>query len=932
MALSDQQLREIIPPPHVPRASASDFAGCPEHGIEIFTRGSDPWTIDPFRDPWKVVCSMGGERYPSHDFSAFLASGLRDSSLLQGKQIDSGGGWQDPKTGTRHCFTAHYCRKLWLDTIVPGTLALSRAYLLTGDPVYAHKAAILLGRIADFYPHMSFTDQSCSADHKRAAMPGRILEAAEEVGLARDLTKAFSNILPASVENESHIRSHLLQEFVVGLFDGRIRGAFGSHQLAALTLACVVDDSLEQDRLIEFALNGMPDDPSVTGLEQGLADFFYREGIPRNSLAAFGIAQSIDLVDCHGLLNKLGLAAFDDPRLAELVLFPHRMLAIDRFHPAIGEFGTVNGGRMDLPLRTVRQVYPAFPTPESAFALLKKMQVEGAFTEFADLFHEPLSIDALEAKAASATVGRRSEVLCGYGLGVLRDQQTPQSLAATLYYGGSETGYGHFDRLSIELFAMGKKLTPDLGTPSSEAFMPDPAAWERNTLSHNTVVVDQRRQTNRRAGHLDYFATSPNVQWVAATAPSVYPDTVTQYRRHLLLIDPPTGLPFFIDLFAVSGGQTHDYSLHGFAGKVKSEKILWERHRGTLAGEDVGLYVLYDDRRLRQTTDPRLLQTYRGGGYSYLDDVRRGYPDGDWSFRWQHDDTLLTLYMPQNQWQQLYWCKGRAPRQPGNPEKLDFLIVRDQSAEPPLVTLFTAVMQGSLDNPEIETVRELPFTGSRSAFSVALEINRRKAGKIVVLANDNPLDWVRTEKFAFRGSMAFLFYDRQDELEQIDFFNLLNYLTDYTVLEGQGEFVGEIASCDYHRDIFTVAPKDSVLRGDLVGKIAVGGNDLHTTAFRIKTAEWEDGQVRLQTHSRALFSGLLPEGDKINADGRVHLSASQSLPSGEKVMQIMQLGAGDRIKIDSWVRIKREADSYWEAVGDLNRVRGVFSGTPIQIN
>ncbi|MCZ7596882.1 MAG: hypothetical protein M5U09_02695 [Gammaproteobacteria bacterium] len=64
------------------------------------------------------------------------------------KCIDRGTGWVDAQ-GRRYWFVAHYIFwQRWQREVLPGIAQLGNAYLLTGDPAYAHKAAVLLARIA----------------------------------------------------------------------------------------------------------------------------------------------------------------------------------------------------------------------------------------------------------------------------------------------------------------------------------------------------------------------------------------------------------------------------------------------------------------------------------------------------------------------------------------------------------------------------------------------------------------------------------------------------------------------------------------------------------------------------------------------------------------------------------------------------------------
>lgn len=57
----------------------------------------------------------------------------------------------------------------WKQGIVAGVKHLASAYVVTGDSAYAHKAAILLDRIADLYPTFDFKTQAAMYEGPAAA-------------------------------------------------------------------------------------------------------------------------------------------------------------------------------------------------------------------------------------------------------------------------------------------------------------------------------------------------------------------------------------------------------------------------------------------------------------------------------------------------------------------------------------------------------------------------------------------------------------------------------------------------------------------------------------------------------------------------------------------------------------------------------------------
>src|SRR5207244_5528008 len=78
----------------------------------------------------------------------------------------------------------------------------------------------------------------------------------------------------------------------------------------------------------------------------------------------------------------------------------------------------------------------------------------------------------------------------GSGYVVLRGGQGANYLL--LKYGPHGGGHGHPDKLNVIVFAHGRRLSPDLGTPGYGIALNE--SWYRTTLSHNTVQIDGRSQ------------------------------------------------------------------------------------------------------------------------------------------------------------------------------------------------------------------------------------------------------------------------------------------------------------------------------------------------------------------------------------------------------------------------------------------------------
>src|SRR5438094_2668538 len=128
----DEDLAFLLTPPDVPRAFAVSASGCPVCGNKIKEKGGDyAWIIDP-RQPFKIKCPVDGTVFPSNDYESYYRSGFKEKKEWDGKYVDDGWGWTDPKSGEKFWFVAYYNHWMWHNHLVPGLANLGNAYLLTG--------------------------------------------------------------------------------------------------------------------------------------------------------------------------------------------------------------------------------------------------------------------------------------------------------------------------------------------------------------------------------------------------------------------------------------------------------------------------------------------------------------------------------------------------------------------------------------------------------------------------------------------------------------------------------------------------------------------------------------------------------------------------------------------------------------------------------
>lgn len=207
----------------------------------------------------------------------------------------------------------------------------------------------------------------------------------------------------------------------------------------------------------------------------------------------------------------------------------------------------------------------------------------------------------------------------------------------TQLYLGFQPKYGHihYDPLNLSLYAQGQELLPDLGYTHNTYYR-----WfALSTMSHNTVVVDSKNMENnaqaRHGGNIEVFVDEANLfQTMRASYESAYPVT-DEYNRepwYIPFADGTGEQGYILDLFRVSGGDRHEYTLNGDA------------NRDAYFATDMPL-TEYGPYLLPPGTDVVLPRSnsdsgQAGGhypGYIYVRDVQQAQLDGD-----QYALTLVT--------------------------------------------------------------------------------------------------------------------------------------------------------------------------------------------------------------------------------------------------------------------------------------------------
>lgn len=158
---------------------------------------------------------------------------------------------------------------------------------------------------------------------------------------------------------------------------------------------------------------------------------------------------------------------------------------------------------------------------------------------------------------------------------ILRDGEGPRHTAVVAKNSSQGMGHGHFDKLSWQLYDNGHEIVRDYGAArflNIEAkqggrYLPENESWAKQTVAHNTLVVDGRSHFDGELKAADeiapeqlYFSDRPGLQVSSARIAGAYPGVML--TRTLILADIP-GLeqPTVIDLVRADSAASHVFDL-----------------------------------------------------------------------------------------------------------------------------------------------------------------------------------------------------------------------------------------------------------------------------------------------------------------------------------------------------------------------------------
>ncbi len=455
-------------------------------------------------------------------------------------------------------------------------------YQLTGNAKYAAEARDLLLAYAKLYPTLG------THPVKRSSTPGRLFWQSlnEAVWLVYAIQGYDAIIDTLDAKQRATIEHGLLRPLAdfISVQSPQTFDRIHNHGTWAVAAVGMTGYAIGDDDYVQKALYGLKRDGSAGFIKQldelFSPDGYYTEGpyYQRYALMPFILfARAIDA-------NDPELKIFD---YRDKVLLKAIYACIDLSYA--GLLFPVNDAIKDKGLDTIELRYGV----AAAYALTR----DPALLSIARMQHPyVLTGDGYRlAKAVDAGLSKpypyRSKVFRdgpagGEGaLVVLRDGEPPDQQALVFKATSQGMGHGHFDKLNWLFYDNGQEIITDYGSArflnveqkEGGHYLPENESWAKQTIAHNTLVVDERSHFggDAKLGQQHYpellvFENRANVQITGAVMRDAY--SGVEFRRTMAFLDGvvPDG-PLVVDVLNVASETAHQYDLPlHFAGQIIS--------------------------------------------------------------------------------------------------------------------------------------------------------------------------------------------------------------------------------------------------------------------------------------------------------------------------------------------------------------------------
>ncbi len=447
-----------------------------------------------------------------------------------------------------------------------------KLYEFTGEDRYAEHAAKLLLAYADMYPGLGLHPE------KKEQSPGRLFwqNLNESWWLVYAIQGYVSIKDTLSLEARDNIETNLLREITTFLSDGSPETFNKVHNHGTWANAAVgmTGYTIGDDELVEQALLGL------------------------DKSGDYGFLKQLDeLFSPDGYYNE-------GPYYQRFALMPFVLFgqAIEKNNPERNIFEYRDGILQKAIYATIQQNYGAlfFPINDA----IKDKDIATTELQYGvavayDLTGDPglLSIAQAQGQVVPTEGGKKLADALARGeaapfdyapmrlrdgadgeqgaLDIFRASNDPDDLTVVVKNTSQGLGHGHFDKLGLLVYDAGHEIIRDYGAArflNVEAkygghYLPENNSFAKQTIAHNTLVVDETSHFNgdtetgnNFAPSLGAFLVSDNLQITTAEIDTAY-DGVGLDRTVAMIKDAAFSQPIIVDLIEAHSSDPHQYDL-----------------------------------------------------------------------------------------------------------------------------------------------------------------------------------------------------------------------------------------------------------------------------------------------------------------------------------------------------------------------------------
>jgi len=779
MKMSDEQLWHLM------------FGNTIKRAWQVWSNGYCPackksvpmynWVMDALNHPWKTRCPHCQELFPKNDFYAYYRSGLDEHNIFDPKRadrsllyntehpdpkdplhkfgVDDGEGYVDGDKRWRF-IGAYLIFGQWKQAVYGGILNLAAAYTVTGDPAYAHKAGVLLDRVADLYPTFDFGKEgvmyegppragyistwhdACHETRMMAFAYDQVKEAlARDEELAAFLAQKakqyqIANPKKTPADVLRNIEERILRDALASR--DKIYSNYPQTDMTVAVILAVLDWQAHREQvmsILDILLDKSTMVDGVTG-EKGLYGYavFATSNIA-NILATFG---TIDPDFLPQILRR-------HPRLREMFRFFIDTWCLGMYYPTIGDTGNF-AHKVDRYVGfTFSRTVGLHPSMFSFAWQLYRLTGDPAFVQVLYQANansvEGLPYDLFEPdpaafqKAVQEVIAREGTVIKQgsvnkqeWHLAILRSGEGKYARALWIDY-DSGGFHAHADGMNIGLYTRGLDLLPDFGYPPVQfgGWGAPRSVWYMMSAAHNTVVVDGKNHRNfagsygdrsgfegQPAGKTTLWADGKRLKAIRVSGPEMIQDA-KQFERTIALADISERDFYVFDVFRVVGGTDHAKFQRSHFGKITTQGL------SLRSAEHYG----HNTQMRNFLGDPN---TKPGWSVDWKVEDLYGYlPEGtDLHLRYTDLTQGVQAFTAES------WVYAEFGRGPTDGFWIPTVLTRRTSQQAPLASTFVAVLEPYEEKPNAIQVRALtpqtpqgkPFADSNVAVEIRLADGR----------------------------------------------------------------------------------------------------------------------------------------------------------------------------------------------------------------